>query len=210
MPPSLDKPDSRFPGLRAAGDDKPASRHLLLAFAIVAAAAMVLLWMGRVPICTCGTIKLWHGAVQSAENSQHLTDWYTPSHVVHGFLFYAGLCLVARLTGWRMSLGLRLVIATVVEAGWEIAENTDAVIQRYREATIALDYYGDSVVNSVADMLAMAAGFLLAARLPVAATVAVALALEFGVGYWIRDNLTLNVIMLLHPLDAIKAWQSGP
>jgi Protein of unknown function (DUF2585) len=184
-------------------------RHLLLALAIIAAAALVLLSMGRVPICKCGYVKLWHGAVQSAENSQHLTDWYTPSHIVHGFLFYAGLWLLSRLTGLRMSVGLRFVLATMIEASWEIVENTDLVISRYREATIALDYYGDSVVNSVADMLAMTLGFVLAWRLPVIATVALALALELGVGYWIRDNLTLNVIMLLYPLDAIKAWQTG-
>jgi Protein of unknown function (DUF2585) len=186
-----------------------AARHLLFALAIIAAAALILLWMGRLPICKCGYVKLWHGAVQSAENSQHLTDWYTPSHIVHGILFYCGLWLLSRLTGWRMSVGLRLVLATVIEAGWEIVENTDFIINRYRETTIALDYYGDSVVNSVADMLAMLLGFLLAWRLPVAVTVALAFALELFVGYWIRDNLTLNVIMLLYPLDAIKAWQSG-
>ena len=186
---------------------KPA--HLLLALAVVAAAALVLLSMGRVPMCKCGTVKLWHGIVRSAENSQHLSDWYTFSHVIHGFLFYAGLWLLGRATGWPLSLGLRLVLATVIEAGWEVFENTDLVINRYREATIALDYYGDSVVNSVSDIIAMMAGFALAARLPVAATVAVAVALEIGVGYWIRDNLTLNVLMLLHPFEAIKAWQAG-
>jgi hypothetical protein len=170
-----------------------------------ALAAAVLLWMGRVPICACGSVKLWHGVVVSSENSQHLTDWYTPSHIVHGFLFYGATHLLLRRAGFWP----RLALSTLVEAAWEIAENTDAVIQRYREATIALDYYGDSVVNSVADIAAMWIGFWLASRLPLWASVAVVLVLEIGVAAAIRDNLALNVLMLLWRLESVRVWQSG-
>ena len=178
--------------------------YILISAAIVAVAAAALLTMGRVPICTCGYVKLWHGVVQSSENSQHLSDWYTFTHVLHGSRSMDS-------AGWSHGAGRseRLVLAVFIESAWEIVENTDSIINRYREATISLDYYGDSVVNSVSDIMAMVAGFLLAARLPVWTTVAVGVAIELLLAYWIRDNLTLNILMLIYPLDAIRRWQSG-
>jgi hypothetical protein len=180
-----------------------------VAVAIVAGTAAILLAMGREPICKCGTIKLWHGVVMSPENSQHLSDWYTPSHVIHGFLFCGGAWLIGRILGRPLAFGPALAMALVVESSWEIFENTDFVINRYREATISLDYFGDSVINSVFDILAMVAGFAVARVAPVRLVVLAGLAMELIVGAAIHDNLTLNVLMLIYPVDAIKAWQSS-
>jgi hypothetical protein len=177
--------------------------------AVMAVTGLVLLAMGRVPICRCGYVSLWHGQVNSAGNSQHVTDWYTFSHVIHGFLFYALLWLVGRWRGAALPIGLRLVAAVLLEASWEVLENTDMVINRYRETTIALDYYGDSVLNSLSDIGAMVLGFVLAARLPVWTIVTAAVTMELVVGYLIRDNLTLNVLMLLYPIEAVRQWQMG-
>ncbi len=180
-------------------------RPYLVVLALIAATALVLLAMGRVPICECGHVKLWHGQTMSPENSQHLSDWYTPSHILHGILFYWGLSAVAA----RLSFGWRLALATAIECAWEIVENTDALIERYRGVTVSLDYFGDSVINSVADIFAMVAGFWLARVIPVWASVAVVAGFEVLTAFVIRDGLALNILMLLWPLDAVLEWQSA-
>lgn len=189
-------------------DALPRSRTLLWVGAclgVLAFQVAVELAMGRTPICTCGFVKLFEPVVNSPGNSQHLADWYTPSHIIHGFLLYA-------LTTWLFPgkpRAARLLLATIIEAAWELLENSPIIIDRYRSATVSLNYVGDSVLNSMMDTVFMGLGFLVASRLPVMVTIAIALVFEIFTGWLIRDNLTLNVLMLVWPLDAVKAWQGA-
>jgi hypothetical protein len=180
-------------------------RYWLVVLGLFLIATVILFAMGRPPICTCGYVKLWEGVVNGPGNSQHIADWYTPSHITHGMLFYA--------LGWWLlrnrPLGQRLAAATFIELAWEVLENTPMVINRYREETMALGYSGDSILNSLADGGWMIAGFLIANRLPWKMTAAIILFFELFTLYMIHDNLTLNILMLIYPLDAIKVWQAG-
>ena len=175
------------------------------ALAILAAAAAALLAMGRHPICTCGVVDLWVGARDSPKTSQMLADWYSLSHVVHGLLFYGALWLAWR----RAPVEWRFLAALLVEATWEVVENTPFVIDRYRATTAAVGYSGDSVVNSLSDIAMMCVGFLAARKLPVWGSVALLLVLEVVPLFVIRDNLFLNVWTLLAPNAAVQAWQAG-
>ena len=180
---------------------------IILAIGIIAIQAVALYFIGHIWICKCGFIKLWHGITVSSENSQHLSDWYSFSHIIHGFGFYFLAWLWGRKRGW--SVGIMFLAALVAESSWEIIENTSFIINRYREVTISLDYYGDSIINSAMDTLFMAIGFLMAYRLPVWSIIVLTIAMEAWVGWSIRDNLTLNIIMLIYPSQSILKWQGG-
>ena len=164
------------------------------------------MWLMGLPLtCKCGTIDWWYANPSGSETSQHLTDWYTYTHVIHGFAFYLLLWLIAP----RMSFVMRLAIAVGLEAGWEALENTPLIMERYRQSALARGYFGDSIINSIFDTLAMTVGFLLARVLPVWASVALVATIELYLGLMIRDNFTLNVIQLIYPSDAISRWQAG-
>lgn len=187
----------------------PDRRGAVFAVLMALVFAAILLAMGRVPICPCGTVKLWSGA--TAESSQHVADWYTFSHIIHGLLFYFFAHVLWRR--WKVFDGKpaiwALPIAVAFEGFWELLENSPLIIERYRAVTVSLTYNGDSVLNSMADIGWMTLGFLIASRLPAWASVALAVAFELFTLVMIRDNLTLNVLMLVWPIDAIRMWQAG-
>jgi hypothetical protein len=186
-------------------ENVPLKTWMVVGLALIALQAATLFAMGQPLICACGYVKLWHGVVQSPETSQHLTDWYTPSHIIHGVLFYAGLWLLAP----QLPVGMRFALAMGVEASWEVFENTEFAMDRYRQGALAQGYFGDSVINSGFDTLAAAGGFLIARMAPLWATVAMVIAMEVIVGFTVRDNLSLNIIQFLYPTAAVSQWQTG-
>jgi hypothetical protein len=179
--------------------------RLLIALGLIAVQAIGLLAMGLPLLCTCGSVDLWHGNPSGPETSQHVTDWYTYTHVIHGIGFYALLWLLIP----NASFGLRLVLAIGLEAGWEVFENSPIVMERYRQSALARGYFGDSVINSVFDTLAMIVGFVLARLAPLWGSILTIVALELFLGLAIRDNFTLNIIQLVYPSQTISNWQSG-
>jgi hypothetical protein len=178
---------------------------LVIVCLVIATAAFLEWRMGRPLTYRHGPVRLWSGNIKSDQNSQQISDPYTFTHVVHGAAFYG----LTRLAMPPATLGLRAIAALAIESAWESYENTDTVVERYRRTTISLGYYGDSLINSIFDILACAAGFFLTSRLPRAATIAWVVAVEVVLAFWIRDNLTLNVLMLIHPFDVIRRWQLG-
>lgn len=183
------------------------SRHRAALIGLVTVATVTALLeyaSGRSLLGPDGRFGFWDGDIWGAENSQRLADAYSFSHVIHGVLFYAGLWLVAR----RVPVSRRFVMAVVLEGAWELLENSPIIIDRYRAATIAQGYTGDSVLNSVSDIVMAALGFALARRVRLRTAAALVLLMELGCLVWIRDNLTLNVLMLVHPVESIRTWQS--
>ena len=186
------------------------ARDILLSLAILTAFCLVLLSIGRLPICKCGVVSLWHGGIKDSQTSQQFTDPYTFTHITHGFLFYGAIWCLSRILKRPIRPGLGLILATIGEGAWEILENIPISIERFRAATINLNYYGDTVLNSAGDILAMMLGFVLASRLPAWLVAIAAIASEIVLGFVVRDNLTLQMLMFAFPVEAIKAWQLGP
>lgn len=179
------------------------TQYILIALGLVTLQIFVLYLQGHIPICSCGEVKLWYGLLNSPGDSQHVSDWYTFSHIIHGFVFYF---ILRTLSKKRWPPLLCFVFAIGLEVGWEILENSPIIINRYRE-TASLMYYGDSMLNSVSDVCAMALGFFLASKLRVSLSILLVIAFELFTLYIIRDNLTLNIVMLAHPFEVIRNWQ---
>jgi hypothetical protein len=186
-------------------------KYYILAFLIIVLVQVISLYaMGRQPICGCGFIKLWEGDVMSASNSQQIADWYTFSHIIHGFIFYGLFIWISKKffkKSGGLPLGMLFIGAVLLETGWEIIENSSWIINYYRDNTVSLGYIGDSILNSVFDVIWMSLGFLFARKAPVWLTIALIICFELLAGYFVRDGLFLNILMFIYPSEAIKAWQ---
>ena len=178
---------------------------ILAVVGIVVLTSGILLAMGRTPWCQCGTIKFWSSDINGPENSQQLADPYSFTHVLHGLGFYGLFHIIAP----QAAIATRILTAVAVESGWEILENTNFTIDRYRAATVSNGYYGDSVINSVSDILMMLIGFHFARKLRVRLSVLIFILIELGLALLIRDGLLINIVMLLYPLATLKNWQLG-
>jgi len=202
-------PEEQAPEIPKIVSDSAAARRFWIILAagivVVGLTTLQLRAQGRLWWCVCGEWNLWSGDVWSSHNSQHLLDPYSFTHVLHGVIF----CGLLKWLVPRWSPMVRFLVAVTVECLWEIVENTDFIINRYREATMSLDYFGDSVTNSLGDILTCALGFLLARRVGIWRSVVFFLVTEVILLFWIRDNLFLNIVMLIHPFDSIKTWQMG-
>ncbi len=186
------------------------ARHwLALVAVLVVFQVAALVVMGRPWICPCGVVKLWASGGINGDSSQHIADWYTPSHVLHGVLFYALLHFIGWKRGWKLNIPAMFVAAVALEVAWEVFENTPWVIEHYRTKTAAVAYMGDTVVNSVFDTVWMALGFVLAWKLPVRWVVVIAIIFELVALVAVRDNLFLNVMTFIWPAESVVEWQNG-
>lgn len=167
------------------------------------ATAVLLRLEGRFWICSCGQVFIWVGQACNSNTSQHFLDPYSFTHVLHGFLFF---WLIAWLLP-RLTSNWQLTLAVAIEAAWEVLENTNFIIERYRTATAAVGYTGDTVVNSLGDILCCTVGFMIARRLGLRRSLIAFLAVELVLILWIRDSLLLEILMLVVPVDLIRTWQ---
>lgn len=171
---------------------------------LTAALMAVLLWLqGRLLLCACGEFKIWIGDTCSSNNSQQLSDPYSFTHILHGFLLFWVVVLLFR----KLAPAWQLTIALALEAAWEVFENTPFVIDRYRAETAALGYTGDTIVNSFGDLACALVGFLIARKLGIKWSLLVFLLVEIVLVIWIKDGLLLQILMLIFPVESIKLWQ---
>lgn len=184
--------------------------YVLIFIGIVLAQIFILYGMGREWICTCGFIKFWEGDVMSASNSQQIADWYTFSHIIHGFVFYGFFIWISKKVFQKVGglpLGLMFIGAVFLETSWEVLENSTWIVEYYRNNTVSLGYIGDSILNSVFDVVWMAIGFVMARKMPIWSIILIAIGFEIMTGYFVRDGLLLNILMFIYPSEAVKAWQ---